>query len=126
MLNQNLISELMTKEVITVSEDDTLAKFENYFNARGIHHLVVTNELGAMTGIISNSDVIKVKSWVFNDKVIAKDVMTPNVTSVNICESVKVAIDIFLENRIRALPVLDKFNELCGIITPYDIMKAMK
>jgi len=52
-----------------------------------------------------------------------KDVMTPNVISVEANESVLKAARLMLQNRISGLPVLDKKGELVGIVTEGDFLR---
>ena len=52
-----------------------------------------------------------------------KDVMTPNVISVGIDESVLKAARLMLQNRISGLPVLNKQGELVGIVTEGDFLR---
>jgi CBS domain-containing protein len=52
-----------------------------------------------------------------------KDVMTPNVISVQTDESILKAARLMLQNRISGLPVLDKEGELVGIVTEGDFLR---
>ncbi len=52
-----------------------------------------------------------------------KDVMTPNVISVQANESVLKAAQLMLQNRISGLPVLDKEGKLVGIVTEGDFLR---
>lgn len=52
-----------------------------------------------------------------------KDVMTPNVISVQATEPVLKAAQLMLQNRISGLPVVDKTGELVGIVTEGDFLR---
>ncbi len=52
-----------------------------------------------------------------------KDVMTPNVISIQSDESIVKAVRLMLQNRISGLPVLDKDGELVGIVTEGDFLR---
>src|ERR1700758_4500860 len=52
-----------------------------------------------------------------------KDVMTPNVISVQANDSVVKAAQVMLQNRISGLPVLGKDGELVGIVTEGDFLR---
>ena len=51
----------------------------------------------------------------------AVEIMTKDVITISAREDVNVAIKIFKENRLHALPVTEN-EAIVGIITPYDIM----
>jgi CBS domain-containing protein len=52
-----------------------------------------------------------------------KDVMTPNVISVEANESVLKAAQLMLQNRVSGLPVIDATGELVGIVTEGDFLR---
>jgi CBS domain-containing protein len=55
----------------------------------------------------------------------AKDVMTPNVVSVEPDDSVHKAIHLMLAHRISGLPVIDPSGELLGIISEFDLFDLL-
>jgi CBS domain-containing protein len=55
----------------------------------------------------------------------AKDVMTPNVVSVEPDDSVHKAINLMLIHRISGLPVIDPSGELLGIISEFDLFDLL-
>lgn len=124
-IKKMLIEDVMTKDVITVQENDAVSVFKDYFSARRIHHLVVENDKGHISGMISNSDISKVLSWAFDNKITAEQLMSKNVETIESQDSVKKALKVFLKNEIRALPVVDSENNVIGIITPYDILRKV-
>lgn len=52
-----------------------------------------------------------------------KDVMTPNVISVQSGDSILKAARLMLQNRISGLPVLDKNGQLVGVVTEGDFLR---
>src|ERR1700741_995330 len=52
-----------------------------------------------------------------------KDVMTPNVICIGANEPVLKAARLMLQNRISGLPVIDKDDELVGIVTEGDFLR---
>jgi len=48
--------------------------------------------------------------------------MTQNPEVISENQTVDEALEIFLKNKYRALPVMDQEDKLVGIITPYDIL----
>lgn len=120
------VKHIMSEEIISVLESEPITKFENYFKKRNIHHVLVENEEGNLIGIISSEDVAKSKSWIVKDKIVASDIMTKNPITIKETTILEDAKSIFIENRYRALPVLNEFNKIVGIITPYDFMVKLE
>lgn len=113
----------MTKDLITVSENDKLNDFKKLFKAKGFHHILVENSSGQLVGIISSEDVYKAENYTVEDKLIASNLMTRSPDVLNKNESIAYAISIFLKQSYRALPIVNKKNDLVGILTPYDILR---
>ena len=59
------------------------------------------------------------------DKVVASDIMTKEPVTIKADTPLIVVKSNFLENRYRALPVLDDNGKLVGIITPFDLIARM-
>ncbi len=115
------VSELMSKDVISVNESMPLTDFIKTFDRRLIHHILVENELGQLVGIISQTDLDKNRSFYLEEKLLASHLMTENPVTVSSSTTLNEAAEILRTNRFRALPVLEK-GELVGIITPYDFL----
>jgi len=124
-IKERQVSEFMTTDVITIPESEPLCNFENYFNNRSIHHIIIENKDGEASGIISKIDVAKIRSWIVDEKIEAKHIMSSDIITLKPTDLVKDALVIFLKNEIRALPVIDDKEKSIGIITPYDILKAL-
>ena len=54
----------------------------------------------------------------------AEDIMTSGIAKLTSTDRIAVALEIFKENLFHAIPIVDE-NELVGIITTYDIIKAL-
>lgn len=142
------IKDIMTKEVITVSEDDTVAKCANLLATHDLSGLPVVDDEGYVKGIITEGDLIKHNSKVqvpasleilggifyldhpnkFYDDVkksmgyFVKTVMTEDVTTVNPNEKVENAAALLVRKKVKRLPVLDEAGKLVGIVSRKDIM----
>ena len=129
------INELMTDDLITMAPNDNMTKAKDIFESHAIHHIPVVSADGHLEGIISKSDFYKIlhgftlfkvkRSDEYNQSILnsllAKEVMTERPISIPLNVDVMVAVEIFKENLIHALPIIDQ-QKLVGIITPYDIM----
>jgi CBS domain-containing protein len=129
MINaESPIKEIMTAEVFTVSPDDRLLKANNIFDEKGFHHLLVLED-NTLVGILSKTDLLDylwnalaVGNNIKSTDIRIKDLMTPNPISIDCDDTVGLAADIFLSNKLHALPVLDG-EDLVGVITSYDLLK---
>lgn len=134
MNTEKKIKEIMTVNLISVREWTGLKKILDLFYASTIHHILVTDKEGKLTGIISKEDLLRFYSTVFFntagkkyseksfDHTFAKDIMTPNPITIDPDDHIGLAADIFYANQFRALPVVE-LDDLLGIVTPYDLLK---
>ncbi|MCB0695286.1 MAG: CBS domain-containing protein [Saprospiraceae bacterium] len=132
---QSPISDFMTKQVITVSPEDTLVHVKEIFDKYTIHHLPVVN-MRMIEGIISKTDLmhfLRGFTGVEDDNMLdearlrnyqAKDIMTTRMAKVDSTDRINVALEVFKINRFHALPVVDN-GELVGILTTHDIISAL-
>ncbi len=125
----------MSSQLITVSPDTPLLEVQTLLKENNIRHLPVV-EFRKIVGMISQSDFLyflrgfsnnsydsfveetRLKRWT------ARDIMTKKMGKVSSDDTVRTAVDIFEKNRFHALPVVDN-DELVGIITTHDIIKAV-
>jgi len=55
----------------------------------------------------------------------AKDIMTKHVVTVNIDDSVDLAISLMVKHRISGLPVVDEYSRPTGIISEFDLLELI-
>ncbi len=73
-LDRTPVKEVARREVVTVREDESVAKAALLMKRHGIRHLVVVNHEGKPIGVISIRDLIDI------------DTALQNIASVEICE----------------------------------------
>jgi acetoin utilization protein AcuB len=131
------ISSLMTghKQLVTVNPEDSLMHVKEIFETHSFHHIPVVR-FHEIVGIISKSDFehfLGGATLYQSDRLLrenrlkrekAQDIMTTRMGKVESTDRINVALEIFNLNRFHALPVVDN-GELMGIITTYDILKAL-
>ena len=127
------IKSLMTSNLVTVKENDTIDFVREIYRNNSFHHLPVLSKGRKLKGIISKSDLLKVnKIYSIRDledtingiqvhQILAKDIMTKYPLTLEPNDSIGLAADIFLANQFHALPVVED-EELLGIITVYDLL----
>jgi CBS domain-containing protein len=128
LLEEVKVSDIMTRDLITVMRSDTLEKVDKIFTTNRIHHLPVVDEAQSLLGIISKTDYLKVSHMlnVFNqlffDEVEVRHMMNPQLAVVEPDDTVQYVLDIFLENIFHALPVVEGAR-LVGLVTSHDILR---
>lgn len=137
MLTSNIsVKELMTKEIHSVLENDTMDKVSELFAVNEFHHVPVVTEEGTIKGMISKSDYYRLQhgftlfrskqSSAYNDAImrsmLAREVMTQKIVTLKPDDPISIALGIFRENIFHALPVVDEDKRLIGILTTYDLL----
>jgi acetoin utilization protein AcuB len=135
MDKQTPVKNIMTSPVLTVEPNDIMTKVQDIFQSNDFHHLPVVNN-GKVVGIISKSDFYRLQSAftffrrereeAYNNAImrslLVKEVMSKQVASVQLTDSVSLAAAFFRENLFHCLPVVDGDEILVGIITPFDLL----
>lgn len=119
------------KHLVTVSPEASLTQVKEIFDTHSFHHLPVVH-FREIVGIISKMDLEHfmggLKSSGHTTKLLehtkAEEIMTKRLGKVEPDTRLNVVVEIFTINRFHALPVVEN-GELVGIITPYDILKAL-
>lgn len=136
MLAFEPISKFMTTHLVTVNPEDSLSKVKEIFDGHKFHHIPVVR-YKEIVGLISRSDFehfyggasTHSEDQHLNEvrlkRTLAQDIMTSKLGKVEPDDRLNVAIEIFCMNYFHALPVVEN-GELVGIITPFDILKALQ
>jgi acetoin utilization protein AcuB len=129
------VGRVMRTELITVHPDMPLSKAKDLIAEKQINHLLVVNDTGELTGILSDRDIKQ--SWASSattlsvhelnyllSKLTVGMVMAKKIISIPPNTTIERAALIMQQNRINALPVIDK-GKLAGIITTFDVMSVL-
>ena len=129
------VSEYMSPKVIAAQTE--LGVREAYFLMRdeSIRHLPVKDESGKLVGIVSDRELRR-PNWVdeapdlqhqyeLSDDLQVKDIMVRQVHCVHTYDTLSKAVKLILEHRIGALPVLDKNDDLVGMLSAVDLLRAL-
>lgn len=130
------VKSIMTTKLHTVSTGDKLTMVKEIFDQHRIHHLPVVR-YKELVGIISKSDFLhflrgfnrnEEDNFVNEARMRAykvDDIMTTGIAKLSPDDRINVALEIFLENRFHAIPVINDEGELEGMLTTFDIIKAL-
>ncbi len=134
MKKREPVSAIMTKDVISVSEKDSLQDVIALFKSKGIRHLPVKSG-NKIVGIISRTDVNRLTFGALFDNQEGVDaaildmltisqVMSSNPRTVTSDTTIRDVAELFSEAEYHSLPVVDN-DELKGIVTTTDVIKYM-
>ena len=134
MKKREPVSHIMTKDVITVKENDKLSEVAAIFRKKGIRHLPVKKG-GKIIGMISRNDINRLTFGALFDNQEGADeailqmltipqIMTADLRTVSSDTPVREVAEIFSTAEYHSLPVVDD-GELRGIVTTTDVIKYM-
>lgn len=125
------VAEIMTRKLITVSPELSIAEIQPMFTQFHLHHLLVVEE-GKLLGIISDRDVLrnvspfvhtsaedKKDSFTLTRK--ARQIMTTDVVTVESKLGIRDACELLLQKKVGLLPVMDG-DKLVGVVSWRDIL----
>lgn len=117
------VGSIMTRNLITVTPEDTLKTVREIFSKNKIHHLPVIGPEGSLEGLVTTYDLFKLgTSAAAYENLQVSEIMTTKLASLESDAKVGTACEIFLENLFHALPIVEK-NKLVGIVTTFDVLK---
>ncbi len=112
------VSQLMTRDPVTVRPEDSVATARERMAKGGFHHLPVVDAGGRLVGIVSQHDLERARGL---PSPRVADCMTPDPVTVMPDTPVVEAVQKMLAYHIGALPVLEG-ERLVGILTERDIL----
>ncbi len=127
------VCDLMTTEVVTLTEDENLAHAQRCMAQGRIRHLPVVRDQ-KLVGLVTHRDLLAASFSVFAEveaneqrrifsTVRVVEIMHRDVVSVPPDLGVSQAARILLENKYGCLPVVDSENRLLGIVTEADFLR---
>jgi acetoin utilization protein AcuB len=127
--------DIMTPHAHAVSPDSSLLEAVQILVGRGIRHLPVVDEGGAVLGMLSDRDIrdlagdprLFVESWQHDPVAVARvsDAMREVAITVRADRPVTELADLFADHKLGALPVVDQDGVLIGIVSYVDVLRAL-
>ena len=117
------VKDVMIKNVKTILKGSRVQEAAKTMTELRIGSLIVVDSKGRMTGIITESDILKIVSENKCGEGKVDDVMTKDVFYVKPQDDLIDAVEMMTENKIKKLPVIDK-RSLVGIVTITDAVAA--
>ena len=126
----------MTPQVIAIPP--TMGIREAFFMMKenSIRHLPIVEQDNRLVGIISDRELRR-PNWVdeaqdiahvyyLDNSMLVSDVMITNVHVLHTYDTLNKAVSLLLDNHIGAAPVLDKTENLVGMLSAIDLLRALK
>ena len=128
------VRDFMTKDPVTLRQDDLLRQAVEIVMVRRIRHIPVLDESGALVGIVTDRDVqgtlpsplsaaAPEEYEALLETTPLSRIMTRNVITVGADDFAAEAVEALLADRIDGLPVLEG-DRLVGIFTVRDALRA--
>lgn len=119
-----LVSELMSKSVISVSPNDTVSEVSRLLERYNIGSVPVCRDNKTLCGIITDRDIVTrcLAAELDPYETPVREVMSKSVTSVSPHDDVREASHKMTEKRIRRVPVSDN-GKLVGMISLADMAR---
>jgi len=135
MIEQVMVSKIMSTDLVTVNYRDDLEKAEHLFKTHKIRHIPVVKGC-ALKGMLSYTDLLRISfadaigedemsidSVVYNMFTI-EQVMVKNVVTMPSTATVKEVAELLTSRNFHAIPVVDN-DKLVGIVTTTDLLKFL-
>ena len=120
MLAPVTIREVMNDSVETIGPDADAVTVAKRLHEEGIGSLVVVRD-GEPVGMVTESDMARLVAQERDgNDVTAADCMSAPVITVDVGDSIELAVELLRTHRIKKLPVLDG-DDLIGIVTTTDL-----
>ncbi len=120
------VRDIMIKDLLTISENETALKAAQVMTEKGVSSLIVLAN-DQPIGIVTERDFIK-KICIKELKVSSvrvRDMMSRIRTSASPDTPIDVAVQRMVNNRIRRLPIIEN-GKVVGIITVTDLAKHLR
>ena len=116
------VRQIMTRRVVTVRPETTLAEARRLLDEHRIRHLPVLLD-GRLAGIVSDRD-LRSAAGANRRQTAVDEIMTPTPFIVGPDTRVEEAARLMLDHRVGGLPVVEA-GQLVGIVTSDDLLRAL-
>lgn len=121
-LPNTAVETIMSTDIFSIHENDSLELAENILSWNNIHHLPVEDHQGNLVGVITDGMIARFKIQEQEEALFAKDIMLAQPISIQAQDSIAEAIGLMQKNQLNGLPVTYQ-QKLVGIITKRDLQK---
>jgi CBS domain-containing protein len=131
------VKDVMRSSVVTLGAEDNLSVADDVMTMGRIRHLPVVDGHRRVVGIVTQRDLYKAaissvlgftkaKEHEWLGKITVSDVMTKNVTTIDMDASMTDAVDKMLSKKFGCVPVTDTDGCLVGLLTESDCLRCFR
>jgi acetoin utilization protein AcuB len=119
------VESYMSNAPITLRDDTVYWEAFEIMREKDLHHIPVVNESNVIVGILTRRD-LQISAQHFKEAPVkVSEVMHSPVVTISAGELLSEAAKQMIDNRIGGLPVLDTNDEVVGILTETDLLRAL-
>ena len=118
------VRERMSAPPITVQADSSYQRALRLMDEHRLHHLPVINDAGLLVGIVTERDLLLATAHYGTADVEVAEIMHKGALTASPEMTIAQAAQLMLQKRIGGLPVVDAQQQVIGVITETDLLKA--
>jgi CBS domain-containing protein len=132
-----LVKDFMSTKIVTCRKSDSLKFALNLMTQNKVSRLVVTDENGIAIGLITTNTLLSHSDYFtkgntrsrdyllpLNNKVVVGDLLEENLVTIRENEDLAKAASLMIKYKISGIPVLDTKENLIGLVSKTDVVKA--
>lgn len=129
------IRDDMVAKVVTANLRDGLRQTWDRMHERDVRHMPVLGDDGELVGIVSGRDLRRpagmdgpntTQPFALDNSTQVSQAMTSPATTVGADDPIDGALDLFIDRKIGALPVVGEDGALVGILSAVDLLRACR
>ena len=131
-----LVGNWMSKDPVSVKPDTSMMRASKIMKDKRVRGLSVVDDQGVLLGIVTDRDIKEASPskattldvhelYYLLSEIKVGDIMSTNLVTIGVDESVEKAAMLIMEHKIGGLPVVDKDGKLLGIITQTDVFNVI-
>ncbi len=117
--------DLMSPQVVVAKENTNAEQISSRLLAGEFNGVPVVDDNGAVVGIVTALDILRAIQGGKKklNEMLARDIMTPNPSTVKQDAPIEDVIRIMVEKEIVLVPVVEDNNKLIGVVARLDILR---
>jgi len=132
-----LVKDFMSSKIVTCRKSDSLKFALNLMNQNKVSRLVVTDENGIAVGLISTNTLLTHSDYFtkgntrsrdyllpLNNEITVNDLLEEKLVTIGKDEDLAKAASLMIKHKISGIPVLDSNQNLIGLVSKTDIVRA--
>lgn len=132
-----LVKDFMSTKIVTCRKSDSLKFALNLMTQNNVSRLVVTDENGTAVGLITTNTLLSHSDYFtkgntrsrdyllpLNNEVVVGDLLEENLVTIKENEDLARAASLMIKCKISGIPVLDTKQNLIGLVSKTDVVKA--